>query len=490
MIFSYECWECNEHPLFMSRDDLILHKIKTHHVEYPTIKSYENREPREGCREGIDAKDFLDDDAAYLFALRRDRAEVKNKVDRLKLEVDSITGAKEAALKEITNLEKDLAEVTKIEKDFLKECRYKYLRDDAQIYLKEKQDNQNDNIINEQQLAEEMMTVLRQFNIIMAQKIVKQKNMSESLIQAKFDIMQNKFDSMENKVEQQNKELEQLKNLKTLDNSQNEKILISKDKNCLDYEEKVTSLEAHIKVLEKEKCTEKSLWTEKEMVYVKKIEQLENAVKNFKNIHLKNNDKLKGCGKNDKEINSRKKDVEIQKQKVRDLTKKIKKLEDQQKTKDEMSQKLQRELAKLQKQNNSLKATNNNQESTIKDLENLNIDLNTSNELLSKELIEEKTFVGELRDMSDVQHQKMRHLLKENDSLYFKCRERRERVKDQEFKIRELKEDRDFLREDLKIMKEETTKLESELDKVREENANLRERPASLGRYGLPCFQR
>ena len=489
MIFSYECWECNEHPLFMSRDDLILHKIKTHHVEYPTIKSYENREPREGCREGIDAKDFLDDDAAYLFALHRDRAEVKNKVDRLKLEVDSVTGAKEAALKEITNLEKDLAEVTKIEKDFLKECRYKYLRDNAQIYLKEKQNNQNDNIINKQQLAEEMMTVLRQFNIIVAQKIVKQKNMSESLIQAKFDIMQNKFDSLQNKVEQQNKELEQLKRLKTLD-SQNEKILISKDKNCLDYEEKVTSLEAHIKVLEKEKCTEKSLWTEKEMVYVKKIEQLENAVKNFKNIHLKNNDKLKGCGKNDKEINSRKKDVEIQKQKVRDLTKKIKKLEDQQKTKDEMSQKLQRELAKLQKQNNSLKATNNNQESTIKDLENLNIDLNTSNELLSKELIEEKTFVGELRDMSDVQHQKMRHLLKENDSLYFKCRERRERVKDQEFKIRELKEDRDFLREDLKIMKEETTKLESELDKVREENANLRERPASLGRYGLPCFQR
>ena len=39
-------------------------------------------------------------------------------------------------------------------------------------------------------------------------------------------------------------------------------------------------------------------------------------------------------------------------------------------------------------------------------------------------------------------------------------------------------------------MKEETIKLESELDKVREENANLRERPASLGRYRLPCFQR
>ena len=87
-------------------------------------------------------------------------------------------------------------------------------------------------------------------------------------------------------------------------------------------------------------------------------------------------------------------------------------MEDQQKTKGEMSQKLQRELAKLQKENNSLKATISNQESTIKDLENLNIDLNTSNELLSKELIEEKTFVGELRDMSDVQHQKMRHLLK------------------------------------------------------------------------------
>ena len=57
----------------MSRDDLILHKIKTHHVEYPNIKSYEPREPRESCCEAIDTKDFLDDDAAYLFALRRDK---------------------------------------------------------------------------------------------------------------------------------------------------------------------------------------------------------------------------------------------------------------------------------------------------------------------------------------------------------------------------------------------------------------------------------
>ena len=125
--------------------------------------------------------------------------------------------------------------------------------------------------------------------------------------------------------------------------------MISKDKNCLSYEEKVTSLEAHIKVLEKEKCPEKSLWNEKELAYVKNIEHHEKQVKNFKNIHLKN--KAKGCGKNDKEINSRKKDVEIQKQKVRNLTKKMKKLEDEQKIKDEMSQKLQRELAKLQKQN-------------------------------------------------------------------------------------------------------------------------------------------
>ena len=120
----------------------------------------------------------------------------------------------------------------------------------------------------------------------------------------------------------------------------------------------------------------------------------------------------------------------------------------------------------------------------------MNIDLNTGNELFSKEIIEEKTFAGELQHMSEVQHQKMRHLLKENDSLYLKCRGKRERVKDQEFEIRELKEDRDFLREDLQIMREEATRLESELDRVKEENANLRERPGSLGRYESPCFQR
>ena len=96
MVFSYECWECNEHPLFMSRDDLILHKVKNDHVEYPTNKSYESREPREGYCEGIDAKDFLDDDATHLFALCRDKIEVKNKVDRLELEVDCVTGAKES----------------------------------------------------------------------------------------------------------------------------------------------------------------------------------------------------------------------------------------------------------------------------------------------------------------------------------------------------------------------------------------------------------
>ena len=114
----------------------------------------------------------------------------------------------------------------------------------------------------------------------------------------------------------------------------------------------------------------------------------------------------------------------------------------------------------------------------------MNIDLNTSNELLSKELIEEKTFVGELQHMSEVQHQTMRHLLKENDSLYFKSRGRRERVKGQEFEIRELKEDRDFLKEDLQIMREEASRLEDELDRVKEENANLLERSASLERYG------
>ena len=144
--------------------------------------------------------------------------------------------------------------------------------------------------------------------------------------------------------------------------------MISKDKNCLNYEEKVTSLEAHIKILEKKKCAEKLLWNGKEMTYLKKIEHLENQVKNFKNRHLKNNGKVKGSRKNDKEINSRKKGVEIQKQKVRDLIKKIKKLEDEQKIKNEMSLKLQRELAKLRKQSNSLKTTISSQELTIKDL--------------------------------------------------------------------------------------------------------------------------
>ena len=186
-------------------------------MKYPTIKSYESREPRKGCHEGIDSKDFLDDDAAYSFALRRDKTEGKNKVDRLKLEVDSITVAKESTLKEITHLKRDVAEITNIEKDFLKGCGYNYLRDNAQIYLREKQDSQNDDIINQQQLTEEMMPILRQFNIIMAQKTVKQKVMPESLIQANFDVMQNKFNSLENKVEQQSKELEQLKTSKTLE---------------------------------------------------------------------------------------------------------------------------------------------------------------------------------------------------------------------------------------------------------------------------------
>ena len=57
-------------------------------------------------------------------------------------------------------------------------------------------------------------------------------------------------------------------------------------------------------------------------------------------MHFKYNDKVKGCGKNEKEINSWKRDVEIQKQKVRDLTKKIKKLQDGHQIKNEMSQKL------------------------------------------------------------------------------------------------------------------------------------------------------
>ena len=107
-------------------------------MEYPTFKSYESLEPREGCFERIDTKDFLDDNAAHLFTLRRDKKEVKNKFNCLKLKVDFRTGAKESTLKEITHLESDLAEITKIKKDFPKGCRYECLRDSVQIYLREK----------------------------------------------------------------------------------------------------------------------------------------------------------------------------------------------------------------------------------------------------------------------------------------------------------------------------------------------------------------
>ena len=119
----------------------------------------------------------------YLFAPHRDKTKIKNKVDHLKLEGDSITIAKESTLKEITHLERDLAKITKSKKDLLMGCRYKYLRDNAQIYLREKQNSKHDHIINEQQLAKEMMAILCQFNIIIAQAIVKRKIMSESLIQ-------------------------------------------------------------------------------------------------------------------------------------------------------------------------------------------------------------------------------------------------------------------------------------------------------------------
>ena len=64
-------------------------------------------------------------------------------------------------------------------------------------------------------------------------KIVKQKVLQKSLIQAKFDTMQNKLHSLANKVEPQNKDLKQLNKSKTLKNSQNKKMLILKDKNCL-----------------------------------------------------------------------------------------------------------------------------------------------------------------------------------------------------------------------------------------------------------------
>ena len=57
--------------------------------------------------------------------------------------------------------------------------------------------------------------------------------MQKSLIWAKFDTMQNKLHSLANKVEPQNKDLKQLNKSKTLKNSQNKKMLILKDKNCL-----------------------------------------------------------------------------------------------------------------------------------------------------------------------------------------------------------------------------------------------------------------
>ena len=440
MIFSHECWECKEHPLFMSRDDLILHKIKTHHVEYPKIKSYECREPRENRCGRHGSQGSLDDDAAYLFALRKDKIELQKNLDRVKLEFDSTMGAKNITLKEITHLEESLVQITKIEKDFLTWCRYMYFLDNAQIYQREKEDIQNGGNI-----SEEMMKILRQFNIIMAQKIVKQKLMSENLLQAKFDVIQKKVNYLEDKVEQQ---------------------------------------ENSIFLLDEERCMEQSLWNEKEKTYLKRIDHLENQLKNLNNVSLKNKDKIKSRGNIDKEINSRKKELEIQKLKVRELTIKIKKLEDQQKTKDETLQKLQRELTKVRKQKISLKETVESQKSAIKDLEDWNTNLNTSNHLLSTELKEEKEFVGELKYMSEVQHQKMRDLLKENDLLYLKCRGRREKVKDQEFEIRELKEDRDFLKEDLEILKEETSRLEDELSKLKQ-NENLRERSPPLGRYGL-----
>ena len=86
--------------------------------------------------------------------------------------------------------------------------------------------------------------------------------------------------------------------------------------------------------------------------------------------------------------------------------------------------------------------------------------------------------------MSEVQHQKLRHLLKENDSLYLKCRGKRERVKDQEFEIRELKEERDLLREDLHIMREEATRLEEERDLLREDLQIVREEATRLKEEG------
>ena len=439
MIFSHECWECKKHPLFMSRDDLILHKIKTHNVEYPKIKSYECREPREDRYGGNGSQESLDDDAAYLLALRKDKIELQKNLDRIKLEIDSTTGAKNIKLKEVTHLEESLVQITKIEKDFLTGCRYMYFLDNAQIYQrKKKEDIQESDNINE-----EMMAILRQFNTIMAEKIVKQKIISENLLQAKFDVIQKKVIYLEDKLEQQ---------------------------------------EDSIFLFEEERCVEQSLWDEKEKTYLKRIDHLENQLKNLKNVSLKNTDKIKSRGNIDKEINSRKKELEIQKLKVRELTIKIKKFEDQQKTKDETLQKLQRELTKVRKQNSSLKRTVESQKSAIKDLEDWNTNLNTSNQLLSRELKEEKEFVGELKYMSEVQHQKMRDLLKENDILYLKCRGRREKVKDQEFEIRELKEDRDFLKEDLEILKEEASRLEDELSKLKQ-NENPRERSPPLERY-------
>ena len=108
MIFSYECWKCNEHPLFMSRDDLSYRK---------SLLIMQNTQPWKSWTTGIlswiDTKDFLEDDPACFFR-------ISHLFDRLKLDVDSRTVAKQSTLKEIIHLERDLAKITRIEKDLLK----------------------------------------------------------------------------------------------------------------------------------------------------------------------------------------------------------------------------------------------------------------------------------------------------------------------------------------------------------------------------------
>ena len=94
------------------------------------------------------------------------------------------------------------------------------MRDKAQIYLGEKQDKK---------WCYHQWTTISRRN----EENCITKSHAEKFNSSKVDTMQNKLHSLANKVEPQNKDLKQLNKSKTLKNSQNKKMLILKDKNCL-----------------------------------------------------------------------------------------------------------------------------------------------------------------------------------------------------------------------------------------------------------------